>query len=148
MRCAFGKSCRVFDWMPFCRPSSLKLLENYNKRMQPGDPAMPCVAVSECPCWTEEELDLVVDDGSPLRWCGQWAGIPDTWDVEGRDSGGAFEWAYAEDSAFFFSTTGCWLRLETPTGSQQYTRRRMEVSFEDFESCRDSIIAECESRDY
>ena len=46
-----------------CRPSSPKLLENYNKRSKQGDPPMPCINVAqdECPCWTEEELDVIAD---------------------------------------------------------------------------------------
>lgn len=36
-------------------PPRLKILENYRKKMQPGDPDMPCVNVS-CPCWSDEEF--------------------------------------------------------------------------------------------
>ena len=31
---------------------------NYNRRMQPGDPAMPCVQ-DPCPCWTAEQLNAL-----------------------------------------------------------------------------------------
>lgn len=34
-----------------CKPSSPKLLELYRKKMGAGDPDMPCVQQSECPCW-------------------------------------------------------------------------------------------------
>lgn len=34
-----------------------KILTNYRKKMQPGDPDMPClVPPPECPCWTEEQI--------------------------------------------------------------------------------------------
>jgi hypothetical protein len=33
-----------------------KLLENYRKKMQAGDPDMPCVQSTACPCWTLEQL--------------------------------------------------------------------------------------------
>ncbi|MDV3239826.1 MAG: hypothetical protein LOY58_13365 [Gammaproteobacteria bacterium] len=36
-------------------PPNNKILANYRKKMQPGDPDMPCVKVP-CPCWTEAEL--------------------------------------------------------------------------------------------
>lgn len=37
------------------QPPSLKILENYRKKMQAGDIDMPCVKVS-CPCWSDAEL--------------------------------------------------------------------------------------------
>jgi len=34
-----------------------RILENYNKKKQATDPAMPCILVEEpCPCWSAEEL--------------------------------------------------------------------------------------------
>lgn len=38
-----------------CKPGSPRLLENYNRRKQAGDPDMPCVR-SPCPCWSRDEL--------------------------------------------------------------------------------------------
>ena len=38
-----------------CKPASRKLLDNYRKKMQPGDPDMPCVSPG-CPCFTVEDL--------------------------------------------------------------------------------------------
>ena len=38
-----------------CKPSSVKILELYNKRKQPGDPEMPGIQ-KPCPCWTLEEI--------------------------------------------------------------------------------------------
>lgn len=41
-----------------CKPSSPKLLDLYDKKRQPGDPVMPCIAPApNCPCWTQAELD-------------------------------------------------------------------------------------------
>jgi len=44
-------------------PPSEPVLRNYNRKMQPGDPSMPCLAPptspgvpAACPCWTEEEI--------------------------------------------------------------------------------------------
>ncbi len=39
-------------------PPSQKILANYRKKMQAGDPDMPCVNVS-CPCWSDAELASV-----------------------------------------------------------------------------------------
>lgn len=39
-----------------------KILENYRKKMQAGDPDMPCVQ-APCPCWTAEELASMSVDG-------------------------------------------------------------------------------------
>jgi hypothetical protein len=46
-----------------CKPSDPKLLANYNNRAGPDDPPMPCVndTITECPCWTEAELDAFED---------------------------------------------------------------------------------------
>ena len=35
---------------------NIKILENYRKKMGAGDPDMPCVQSTQCPCWTAEEL--------------------------------------------------------------------------------------------
>lgn len=35
-----------------------KILGNYRKKMQPGDPDMPCLKVP-CPCWTDAELAAI-----------------------------------------------------------------------------------------
>jgi len=38
-----------------------KILENYRKKMNPGDTDMPCLA-APCPCWDESELPRVTDN--------------------------------------------------------------------------------------
>jgi len=47
----------TFD--PSCKPSNPKLLDNYSKRKTAVDPPMPCVniAVAECPCWADAEIE-------------------------------------------------------------------------------------------
>ena len=37
-----------------------KILANYRKKMQPGDPDMPCLKVP-CPCWTDTELAAITN---------------------------------------------------------------------------------------
>lgn len=39
-----------------------RILANYNKKKQSGDPDMPCVKVEEpCPCWDNIELDSITN---------------------------------------------------------------------------------------
>jgi hypothetical protein len=44
-------------------PPNTKILENYNKRKQAGDPDMPCIK-APCPCWTDAELASISADGA------------------------------------------------------------------------------------
>jgi hypothetical protein len=44
-------------------PANAKILENYNKKKQLGDPDMPCVKVP-CPCWTDAELASISVGGA------------------------------------------------------------------------------------
>ncbi len=39
-------------------PANVNILANYNKKMQPGDPVMPCFK-NDCPCWDTPELPTV-----------------------------------------------------------------------------------------
>jgi len=48
------------------KPPSLKILANYDKKRQAGDPDMPCLQVP-CPCWTTEELTAITADN--LAFC-------------------------------------------------------------------------------
>jgi len=50
-------------------PPNTRILANYKKKMQPGDPEMPCVQVP-CPCWSAEELAGIVDDNK-VAFCGE-----------------------------------------------------------------------------
>jgi hypothetical protein len=43
-------------------PPNTKILENYRKKMQPGDPDMPCI-MAPCPCWSDAELASVTANG-------------------------------------------------------------------------------------
>jgi len=43
-------------------PPRTKILENYNKKKQAGDPDMPCIQ-APCPCWTNAELASVTTTG-------------------------------------------------------------------------------------
>jgi hypothetical protein len=43
-------------------PPKIKILENYRKRMQAGDPDMPCVN-APCPCWSNAQFSAITSDG-------------------------------------------------------------------------------------
>ena len=43
-------------------PPNTKILDNYRKKMQPGDPDMPCI-MAPCPCWSDTELASVTTNG-------------------------------------------------------------------------------------
>lgn len=42
-----------------------RILANYRKKMQAGDPDMPCLQVP-CPCWDAEELAAITASGNAL----------------------------------------------------------------------------------
>jgi hypothetical protein len=44
-------------------PPNEKILANYRKKMNAGDPDMPCIQVP-CPCWSQEEIDSITADGT------------------------------------------------------------------------------------
>ena len=51
-----------------CTPASSSILEKYRAQAQPGDPDMPCIQ-NPCPCWSEEELDLLWPAGGTSQDC-------------------------------------------------------------------------------
>lgn len=55
--------CEAQDLDSFDKgPPNTKILANYNKKKQAGDPAMPCLQVP-CPCWSDAELASISADG-------------------------------------------------------------------------------------
>lgn len=58
--------CEAQDLDEFDKePPSTKILANYNKKKQAGDPDMPCLQVP-CPCWSEAELASISADGQAI----------------------------------------------------------------------------------
>jgi len=56
--------CEAQDLDSFDKgPPNIKILANYNKKKQAGDPDMPCVKVP-CPCWTDAELASITADNA------------------------------------------------------------------------------------
>ena len=55
--------CEAQDLDSFDKePPRSKILGNYNKKKNAGDPDMPCMQVP-CPCWTDAELASIGSDG-------------------------------------------------------------------------------------
>ena len=55
--------CEAQDLDSFDKePPNAKILANYRKKMQAGDPDMPCVQ-TPCACWSAEELGSITADG-------------------------------------------------------------------------------------
>lgn len=55
--------CEAQDLDSFDKePPRTKILDNYRKKMQAGDPDMPCMQ-TPCPCWSDEELASFTTDG-------------------------------------------------------------------------------------
>jgi len=50
-------------------PPRSKILQNYNKKKQAGDPDMPCMQVP-CPCWSGAELASIGADGFAMCTAG------------------------------------------------------------------------------
>ncbi|MCW9055763.1 MAG: hypothetical protein OQK47_04000 [Gammaproteobacteria bacterium] len=56
--------CEAQDLDSFDKqPPNTKILSNYRKKMQDGDPDMPCIKVP-CPCWSDEEIASFTTDGA------------------------------------------------------------------------------------
>lgn len=56
--------CEAQDLDSFDKePPNNKILANYRKKMQAGDPDMPCVKVP-CPCWSADEMASITGDGT------------------------------------------------------------------------------------
>jgi hypothetical protein len=117
-----------------CKPSDPKLLANYNNRAGPDDPPMPCVndTITECPCWTEAELDGFSMAGDVS--CG--LTIPHILTVmSGTQPEFHSATAYAAGGCLFVDTR------ESPT-----LVRDMDITDDDYIICRESIEAECADR--
>ena len=119
-----------------CKPSSPKLLDNFNKLAGDGGPTMPCVNVvaTECPCWTEAELDYVADGRS--IFCKSPS-------LYGYDATRYNKMDIASASFSAFGGTGtCYYNENSP----YFTTRLQEITDEEFNVCQISIYNECQSR--
>lgn len=53
-----------------CRAPNPRILINYQRKQQPGDPDMPCIqTVTACPCWTPDEIGAIDNGTDPTSTC-------------------------------------------------------------------------------
>ena len=130
----------TFD--PSCKPSSNRLLENYNKRAQPGDPPMPCVNVveAECRCWTQSELEQVADNVT--EFCGAPLLGFDAVLIGIDGSGGVTDAAIADTIAF--GEPACFYLENTPT----LVFLILPLELEELLTCITTIENECAARGF
>ena len=119
-----------------------KILANYNKKKQPGDPDMPCIKVQEpCPCWTEEEFLTVtqaaVDEQGIATCSTNFFGTGELYFL--FDNKPPQNMAYAWERLFEANGHRCqyFENLGDPAGIVRVFR----ITPEEFASCRDRIIA-------
>jgi hypothetical protein len=121
-----------------CGPSSEKTLAKYNSRLEPGDPAMPCVNVEAggCPCWNEAEIDLVADE--LVTSCQDSPTLSLLW---GRDATtGNLDYAGIQVE----TNITCYYQEMTPT----FVRRYQVIDAAQHTACRNSVTSECTNRGF
>lgn len=128
-----------------CKPSSSKLLENFNNVAGEGGPTMPCVnglrensadetvEGIQCPCWTEAELDYIADGQS--IFCKS----PSLYGYDGTNYN-QIDFASASFTASGSAAT-CFYNENSPP-----TTRYQEITDEQFNACQISVYNECLSR--
>jgi hypothetical protein len=139
------------DWTledPFevCRPESRSILENYWNLMEEGDPDMPGVPTSsECPCWTDEEIQALPYPSSGTddpEWCEDFDGpkvILTGWYVGLEE---ACRWGGVGVVHLpAISENFCWTKRLKCRGDQTVSLD-LEISAEKYETCRGQVIAE------
>ena len=120
-----------------CGPSNPKLLENYNKRKQPGDRTMPCLNISEppmpseCICWTEPEMDSIAEMSVTACTDDLISGL----NVDGRN-----------EQAHVRKEDKCLVLFWDETGTR--INRYLSTTPDERASCQQSIVYECASRGY
>jgi len=131
-----------------CKTSSNRLLTNYNKKAQAGDPPMPCIneEQGECPCWTPESLASANDVGNTITGCG----LTDTKSGVGAQisfqyyteycSGNGAPGTHRKDFGASDSDSGtkCF-NYDTCTKDGTY----LDITAEDYLRCRDQILDTC-----
>ena len=113
-------------------PPRTKILENYNRKKQAGDPDMPCLQIP-CPCWNDAELASISADGNAFCEAGT-----DMLKITNTTSG------HARNSADATNTTGrgrCrYIDLTDPR-----TIRSFRITDEEATSCIAQVQQACDS---
>ena len=137
-----------------------RILENYRNKMRDGDPDMPCVQTTPCPCWTQADLDYMdapVDhaNDSFFHACQEFV-IPNDFsrevieDVERDDNGrvssiNQFYTAHAYGTEFYSEWFACSHYMGNYKGVN-YSLTSLLITQEEYEVCAQSIINEGSKR--
>ena len=125
-----------------CRPANRKILDTYRKKMRPGDPDMPCIQ-NPCPCWSEEELDLLWPAGETSQQC--FLDFPNDDPlvnsdmIQSRDSstGSIYSLLVIENRAAQPAFNGCFFAYIT--GDVRITRNFFDITYDEFLVCEQQL---------
>ena len=120
-----------------CPPGSERVLANYRRKMESGDPDMPCLQ-APCPCWTEDELatlmyprsgdfnaECVKDlNSSPFNNWDQWTVYRTPADT-----------LIIRTAILSGQGPVCWVRQSCSSGDCTYVNRLAFVSPDEFATC-------------
>lgn len=109
-------------------PPNTRILDNYRKKMQDGDPDMPCIQ-APCPCWSSEELASITGDGV-VAVC-----TATSSSVRLTDFAPATRFAYADSTR----TRCAYVDLNTATP----VVRNQSISADDAQSCVSALNTAC-----
>ena len=132
----------ILESGPNCLPSSLTLLDTYNRRRGIDDPAMPCVNEVTCPCWSDADIELPNFPDNPVCTAdGQFLALTSGW---GLGTEGAFVNSY-EISCPDGKPCGGTVRAcfyGRPFPMMHWT----DIDQLEYDVCAASIVNECSSR--
>ena len=125
-----------------------KILENYRKKMEAGDPDMPCVQ-TPCPCWSPEELaGLRSPSSTDSTSCSNDREAPNN--ITGIDG-----WSISSTGNFFTSVASvrnfvaqpfCQFRDTCGDGNCLNVFRQFFITQEEFEVCESQVASSAADR--
>lgn len=121
-------------------PPSTKILANYDKKKQPGDPDMPCVQPVACPCWTPTEAASIYGDGAVYECRRNSYGAGED-SVEMVDDAGRTHLAYADTRADRRGNARC--AYKDVRDANNPVARAFRISIEAAQSCYATISQAC-----
>jgi len=119
-----------------------KILENYRKKIQPGDPDMPCVQPPpSCPCWTEEMIARTNDPNTSGQCI---VNDSQTAVVDFDGFGGTALFLLLE----FGETTICGFQINNNHVLFEEPSFGAVITAEEGEDCRESVLAAAANAGY
>lgn len=117
-----------------CKTGSKKVLSAYNKKKRAGDPEMPCIQQTECPCWTQSELEgLRFPVAGDVPSC-RATQSSDSWFISGSHLTivSTVDQSSASDQCFLFDIC--------PDGQCMGVVRYLDITEEEYAFCRSQVI--------